>query len=195
MWQILDTKTEAMRKKNMTAGVAHPVKERLFVEANTAWDIGDLRLAFALFSETARLGDAASQVDLGYFGDNGLSVKKDKKKALTWYRKAYLQGDYSAANNIATVYRDWGDTNKMLWWFRRAAAMGDTVVMLDLGKRYESGLAVPVNIKKAKLYYGRVLPNEHATEGEKAEAKVQLTGLRRSARTGKGGKKSAPREN
>ena len=105
-------------------------------------------------------------------------VKKDKKKALEWYRRAYRQGDAGAANNIATVYRDLGDTRKMLWWFRRAAAMGDLDVLLDLGKRYEKGLAVSRNPAKAKIFYRRVLANKCATHDDKAEARARLAGLR-----------------
>jgi TPR repeat protein len=137
-----------------------------------------LRQALALFTQAANLGDVSSQLDLGYFFDQGLSVKKDKKKALEWYRRAYRQGDAGAANNIATVYRDWGDTRKMLWWFRRAAAMGDIDVLLELGKRYEKGLAVARNPAKAKVFYRRVLVNKCATEDDKAEATARLAGLR-----------------
>lgn len=152
-------------------------KERLFNEANAAWDSGDLQQAFALFARAAELGDRASQLDLGYFFDKGLSVKKDKKKALECYRKAYAQGDAGAANNIGTVYRDLGDTKRMLWWFRRAAAMGDLDVLLDLGKRYETGQAVPKNPTKAKDLYNRVLASKHATKDDQAKATARLAGL------------------
>jgi len=157
-------------------------KERLFNEANAAWDRGDLRQAFALFTRSAEMGDVGSQVDLGYFFDNGLSVKKDKKKALEWYRRAYLQGHVSGANNIATVYRDLGDTKKMLWWFRRAAAMGDLDVLLDLGKRYERGASVHRSLPKAELFYRRVLGSKHATQDDRAKAKARLANLRERKR-------------
>ena len=156
-----------------------PLKERnrLFVEANIAWDCGNLRAAFILFMQAAKLGDASSQLDLGYFFDNGLFVNKDKKQALKWYRKAYLLGDAGAANNIATIYRDLGEINKMLWWFRRAAAMGDPDVILELAKRYESGSGVSKSVKKAKQWYLRVLSNKSATEECKKEATKSLTRL------------------
>jgi TPR repeat protein len=157
-------------------------KNCLFNQANAAWDNGDMRQAFALFLQAARLGDVSSQLDLGYFFDQGLSVKKDKKKALEWYRRAYRQGDAGAANNIATIYRDLGDTRKMLWWFRRAAAMGDIDVLLDLGKRYEKGLTVPRNPAKAKVFYRRVLANKWATKDDKSEATARLVGLRERKR-------------
>jgi TPR repeat protein len=153
-------------------------RERLFNEANAAWDRGDLRRAFALFTRSAELGDVGSQVDLGYFFDNGLAVKKDKKKALEWYRRAYLQGNVSGANNIATVYRDLGDKKKMLWWFRRAGTLGDLDVLMDLGKRYETGQDVPKNSAKAREFYNRVLASRMATKDDKAEVKARLDRMR-----------------
>ncbi|HXJ76012.1 MAG TPA: sel1 repeat family protein, partial [Candidatus Dormibacteraeota bacterium] len=80
----------------------------LFVRANAAWDRGDLRHAFELFSQAAEAGDASSQLDLGYFFDCGLHVKSDKTKAMHWYRQAYRRGEPGAANNIATLHRDSG---------------------------------------------------------------------------------------
>jgi TPR repeat protein len=164
--------------KSKKEKAAMQVKQRLFTEANTAWDNGNFRQAFTLFLRAAELGDRASQVDVGYFFDNGLSVKKNKKKALVWYYKAYKQGDAGAANNIGTVYRDLGETKKMLWWFRRAAEMGDPDVLLDLGKRYQSGLAVPINLAKARVFYRRVLASKQAADDGKAEATTRLSELK-----------------
>jgi len=170
-------RSDTCRRKQSSNGNPLQDERRLFTEANAAWDRGELRQAFTLFSQAAELGDVASQLDLGFFFDQGISVKKNKKQALAWYRKAYLQGDAGAANNIATIYRDFGDTRKMMWWYRRAAAMGDIDVLLDLGKRYETGLEVPVNVAKAKLYYGRVLRSKNATEDDTVEARARLAGL------------------
>jgi len=60
---------------------------------------------------------------------------------------------------------------------RRAAAMGDPDVLLDLGKRYESGSAVPRNLAKAILFYRRVLASKYATEDGKTEARTRLAAL------------------
>ena len=166
-----------MSGKKQRVADASDENRRLFTEANAAWDSGDLKQAFTLFTRAASLGDVSSQLDLGYFFDRGLFVKKDKKKAMRWYRRAYLQRDAGAANNIGTVYRDLGDARKMLWWFRRAAAMGDLDVLLDLGKRYEKGLAVPRNPAKARLLYRRVVQSKFATKDDKAEAIARLAAL------------------
>jgi TPR repeat protein len=157
-------------------------KNQLFNAASAAWERGDLAQAFALFKRAADLGDRASQVDLGYFYDNGLSVKRNKSKAIEYYHKAYQQGDAGAANNIGTVYRDLGDRRKMLWWFRRAAALGDLDVLLDLGWRYETGKSVPQSSLKAKELYHRVLSDKNATKGDKLEARARLSKINAKVR-------------
>src|ERR1700730_9213512 len=151
----------------------------LFRKANDAWDKGDLRKAYAVFRRAALLGDASSQLDLGYFFDQGIGVKRSKKKALQWYRRAYLQGDAGGANNIATIYRDFGDNKKMIWWYKKAAQMGDPDLLLEFGKRYESGSGVRANLAKAKQYYSRAVSSQFSTELNKKEAKARLQKLSR----------------
>jgi TPR repeat protein len=48
-------------------------------------------------------------LNLGYFYDRGLGVRRSEAKALYWYRRAYRRGDASGANNIGTIYRERGD--------------------------------------------------------------------------------------
>jgi TPR repeat protein len=158
--------------------------DKLFIEANAAWDKGDLQRAFTLFLQAAKMGDRSSQLDLGYFFDNGLYVKKNWREALQWYHKAYEQGDASGANNIATVYRDMGDTQKMLWWYRKAVAMGDDEVLLELGKRYEAGLEVSENKEKAKEFYHRVVESAAVSECAREEAGNRLASLEKKCRKG-----------
>jgi TPR repeat protein len=153
--------------------------DKLFVKANTAWDRGDLRRAFELFLCAAESGDSSSQLDLGYFFDRGLHVKKDKKKAMHWYYQAYRQGDAAAANNIATLHRDSGRLGKTVWWFRRAVAMGDHDALLDLGKCYETGVGLPKSPRQATLCYRRVLASKQVTEFSKKQAQRRLARLAR----------------
>src|ERR1700722_16725425 len=88
---------------------------RPFLKANEAWEKGDLGRAFGRFSLAAIRGDPPSQLNLGYFFDRGIHVKKDKAKAMYWYYQAYRSGDASGANNIATLYREERKYSKMLW--------------------------------------------------------------------------------
>jgi len=156
--------------------------DRLFIDANAAWDRDDLRRAFELFMQAARSGDASSQLNIGYFFDRGLHVKKDKEKALYWYHQAYRLGDPSAATNIATVQRELRRFGKMLWWFKKAIAMGDHDVLLDLGACYEKGIGLAKNLRQAKNCYRRLLAGKNVTEFSMEQGKKRLAKLQRKER-------------
>ena len=171
--------------------------DRLFRAANAAWDRGDLRRAFDLFSRAAEAGDRSSQLDLGYFFDTGLYVRKDKEKALHWYHRAYQQGEASAANNIATLQRERGQHGRMVWWFRRAAALGEDDALFELGRCYEMGLGVRKNFDTAKRLYRRVLTSRDVIEDTREQAGKRLAKLEKletSAEPGgcSGGRDSDP---
>jgi uncharacterized protein len=151
--------------------------DRLFRAANAAWDRGDLRRAFDLFSRAAEGGDRWSQLDLGYFFDTGLYVRTDKEKALHWYHKAYRQGEASAANNIAIIHRERGQLGKMIWWFRRTAALGEHEAFFELGRCYETGSGVPKDFDKAKRLYRRVLTSRDVIETIREQARERLAKL------------------
>jgi hypothetical protein len=63
-----------MTRKNTGVAEISNRRKSLFEQANEAWDKGDLKVALKVFMQSASLGDAGSQLDLGYFFDNGLAV-------------------------------------------------------------------------------------------------------------------------
>ena len=107
-----------------------------FVRACTNWDDGALRSAFRLFLSGAKAGDVSSQLNLGYFYDEGIGVRVDKDKALRWYRRALAGGSVSAAGNIGLVFRDRGILPKAIKWLQRAIESGHDDSALELGKLY-----------------------------------------------------------
>lgn len=155
--------------------------DRQFKDACSAWDCGNLRRAFELFSQGAEAGDASCQLNLGYFYDCGLHVARDQKLARHWYGQAYRQGEATAASNIATIYRDAHDYRRMTWWWRAAARMGDGDALLDLGRCYESGHGVIKNLERAVQCYVRLLESSHTTEASREAAKIRLRHLRKQA--------------
>jgi len=169
--------------KTVNTKVTATQADRLFVDANSAWDRGDLITAYSLFTKSAELGDTGSQLDLGYFFHQGLFVRRNEKKAIEWYYKAYQNGNPGGANNIATVYRELGKRHKMFWWFRRAAEMGDSAVQLDLAHRYENGSGLPRNLKMALRFYRQVLDNGAATKEEKSLARIRVADISRRSLT------------
>lgn len=148
----------------------------LFKEADKAWDSGDFRQAFKLFSRAAELGDVSCLINLGYFYDLGLGVRKNKMKALQLYKKAARKGDVCAASNVGTVYRDIGNFARAQFWFLKAFEQGDGDAALLLAKLY-----LQRNLKKDKGYalkYLRLsIKSKFITECSVEEAKSLLKNL------------------
>lgn len=131
--------------------------DRLFNAADEAWEDGELARAADLFRQCAELGDVAAMLNIGYFLDEGLGMKADKAAAMGWYRKAYDQGDSSAANNIAILHREQNDLTGAFDWFERAAEMGDADAHVELAKIHLHGLGVAKSEAKAREHLEKAL--------------------------------------
>lgn len=106
-----------------------------FESASVLPDRRRYRQAFRVLLRAARKGDHSVFLNLGFAYDAGQGVRRCRRKALHWYRRALDGGDEgAAANNIGTVYRDRGDVLRAMRWFRRAVATGDRASNLELGK-------------------------------------------------------------
>jgi TPR repeat protein len=107
-----------------------------FTHASGYWDAGDLPRAFRLFKSLAVDGNTGAQLNLGYFFDHGIGVRRNEAKALYWYRRSYVGGEASGANNIGTIYRDRGDHKQALVWFDRAIKAGSAEPRSKLPRFY-----------------------------------------------------------
>jgi TPR repeat protein len=65
-------------------------------DAKTAYDKKDYTTALSLWSPLALAGNAEAQRGLGILYENGLSVARDGRQAVDWFRKAASQGDAEA---------------------------------------------------------------------------------------------------
>jgi TPR repeat protein len=104
--------------------------------ACSQWDAGNLRSAFFLMKSAAKLGNSIGQLDLGYFYDLGISIKRNQDLAIYWYRRAYRNNNFGGAANIGTIYRDQSKPERALAWFLKAVKMGDVDANLEIGKIY-----------------------------------------------------------
>jgi TPR repeat protein len=146
-----------------------------FNRACTLWNKGELKSAFRLFLIAAKNGDASAQLNLGYFYDVGLGVRKNPDKALYWYRRASKRGNRAAAHNIGTLYRDRGQTQKALAWFHRALQPNDDDSALEIGKVY---LSLKGSLPSAIKYLERASRSNNVFAATQEEA----TRLLRQAR-------------
>jgi TPR repeat protein len=140
------------------------------LEAHEAWESGDLKRAYSLFRRCAELGQLGCMLDLGYFYDEGVGVKKDKEKAMAWYKRAYRLGDSAAASNIAILYRENGRHRLERQWFERAAVLGDGDAELELAKLFLEGKGARRSKEKAVASLTRAAKSNSITEAGREEA-------------------------
>jgi TPR repeat protein len=73
------SKSEVTSKRSRKSKV-----EELFLLADKERNRGKARSAFRLFHAAAKASDRAAQLNLGYFYDNGIGVRRNKLVVLSW---------------------------------------------------------------------------------------------------------------
>ena len=109
---------------------------RRFRRACELWDGGELRRAFGMFLVGARGGDVSSQVNLGYFYEQGLGVRQNRDRAVYWYRRAYRKGSAIAASNIGVILQEQGRLRDAVERMCRSVRRGNKNIALQLGEIY-----------------------------------------------------------
>jgi TPR repeat protein len=145
--------------------------------AHAAWDARALRNAFRLFTECAEAGAIGCMLNLGYFYDEGLGVKKDKTRAMHWYKRAYRQGDSAAASNIAILYREAGRPRLCYQWFCRSADLGDGDAEVEVAKLLAAGQGVRRSMALALAALERARRSKHITPSGREEAVALVASL------------------
>jgi len=147
------------------------------LRAHKQWESGKHRSAFRLMLSAAKLGDTRAMLNLGYFYDVGIGVKKNRAAAMNWYKRASRRGDECAANNIGVMYRFEGKPKRALYWFGKSVARGDVDANFEIARVCIEDLNNP---KAAEPFLKRVAkakPRVNVTEHAWGEAKLLLEGI------------------
>ncbi len=148
--------------------------ELLWRLADTALQAGDFERARDIWERGAGLGDPECWVGLGVMFDVGQGVEVDKHRAMRCYKTAWRSRNLSAANNIAVLYREWGNKRAMFQWFERAARHGDDEAYLELAKCYRDGLGVRKSLPNAVRCLAKVTAGSDVSEAGRDEAAEML---------------------
>jgi TPR repeat protein len=145
--------------------------DQLFIRADELEDRGELKAAFRLFLAGAKAGDVSCQLNLGNYYDDAKGIRRNRKAALYWYRRAYRRGDAAAASNIGIMWRNEGKPGRALAWFKRAVKMGDDEANLEIAKYYLEKENLP---RRALPHLRRVAKSNSVTEAGVEEAEALL---------------------
>lgn len=164
------------RRKSVDAKAHDPLFDQ-FCRADALWDAGRPRAARRLFHSGALAGDPSSQLNYGYFLEQGLGGPRDRRQAMRWYRAAYRRGATgAAANNIAILLREDNRVRLAAKWFERAIAGGEVGAALELGKLCRDALH---SVTRARKYFRVVARSPRSSESEKEKALALLAALGR----------------
>ena len=106
-----------------------------FERGHELWRMGRLREALDAFRTGAEEGDPSCVLLVGYFYDAGLGVRKDRSKAMRWYRSAHRRGDSGgAASDIGMILARERDYAGAMRWFRRAISRGNSGARLHIAE-------------------------------------------------------------
>ncbi len=105
----------------------------------------------------AQSGDAASQVQVGRYYEEGDGVEQNGSEAARWYRKAISSGSDEALFYLARCYEHGigveADSAKAMNGYRKASSRGVALANVRLAQAYETGFCVEPNERKAARYY------------------------------------------
>jgi TPR repeat protein len=141
------------------------------LEAHAAWESARNKEAFRLFLIGARAGIVGCMLDLGYFYDVGIGTRRDKAKAMSWYKRAYRSKDAAAASNIAVLYQEQSKNRLAFQWFKRSAKLGDGDSALELAKLYLSGRGVRRSVPHAMRQLEAAISSKSVTPASRSEAR------------------------
>lgn len=109
--------------------------DELFFKALDLEKAGDALGSFKLFMQGSALGDDGAQNAVGLAYDSGAGVKKDKDKAIAWFKKAWRTGKQTGyCLNVALTYIEVGRRRQAMYWWQKAIALGDGSAALSLAK-------------------------------------------------------------
>lgn len=131
--------------------------QAVFAEAYRLWQLREYDRVVAMIQPLAESGNASAQFLMGGIYSKGEGVPQDDELAVSWWRKAALQGVPDAQNELGVALLDgtgiMPDPEEAVIWYRRAAESGLAVAQVNLGLAYWEGRGVPRDSTKAVTWF------------------------------------------
>lgn len=117
----------------------------------------DIKKAFELNLEGAKLGDHTAMFNVAYCYGQGQGVETNQSEAFNWYKKLADAGDNSAQNNIGAMYQNGTgvakDSSEAFNWYMKAAIGGNSLAECNVGRCYASGDGVEKDLTEAVKWF------------------------------------------
>jgi TPR repeat protein len=157
-------------------GLPENVIETMYSNARMAFMFGQYEVAFKAWQPLAEEGYAKAQASLAWMYHTGNGVKRDRKKAVSWYIKAAEQGHAIAQNNLAAMYENALGTKinekAAVYWYTESARSGYSIAQYNIGRMYAEGRGVEQNIDEGK-YWWRIASRQGVKEAKEALALLE----------------------
>ncbi len=115
--------------------------------------------------DRAEAGSVDAQIELGIAYGNGKDVRKNRKRALFWFRKAVKQDSAVGKRLLGEMYEKGNGVKqnfrKAASWYRKAADSGDRKALVNLGMLYETGQGVTRDFREAVKLYQKAADHGH----------------------------------
>jgi TPR repeat protein len=159
--------------------------EELFLEADRQSNLGNHKKAFALLLEAEAQGFLPAQNSIGYCLDRGLGIKKDRRAAFAWYKRAARNGDLCAIGNVGLHYREDGNEERARFWLRRAVEAGDGDSAFELARLYAKRRDIGQNRFKTVHYLWLAVRSRSITPSAKEAAQAMVAKFASAERPGR----------
>ena len=152
----------------LTTGAWVPVQAQTqtFKQLVAAHERKDYDSAYSGFKKLAEQGNARAQFKLGGMYAKGQGVLKSVQKAMDWYHKAAVQGDFVAQYILDRMFKldaPEDEQQQVVKWYRKAAEQGNASAQFNLGSMYADGRGVPVDENQAVAWYHKAAAQGNAT--------------------------------
>ncbi len=122
-----------------------------------AYNSGNYKEAYAIFSKLSQLGNSQAQYILGSMYLDGIGVKKDYKKAYKLFLQSADQNNSFGEYGLGYLYKHGlgvkKDLSKTLYWWQKSAQLDNKDALYGLGFLYSMGQGVELNYQKSFEYW------------------------------------------
>ena len=131
--------------------------EQLRLQAQTAFNNGEIVKCVRLLTEAANAGDVRAMCNLAYLYGTGKEIPKNPQEYFRWIKKAADKGDIGAMWRLAQAYSEGlgveQNPNLEFAWLKKLAAVGESKAMGWIGDKYRKGEGVVQDYKEAIKWY------------------------------------------